>query len=443
MTTPKMAVNLNTTGDEMHRLISELYPICRSITGNGVRQTLRLINEYIQLSMQEVPTGTRVFDWVVPKEWNISDGYVKNSRGEKIINFQKSNLHVVGYSIPIHQKMSLEELRPHLFTLPEYPDWIPYRNSYYTEDWGFCLSHRQFLELENDVYEVFIDSSLEDGHLTYGEYYLEGNIKDEVLISCHICHPSLCNDNLSGIAVAVFLARHLRSILRRHSYRFLFLPTTIGSITWLALNENELSSIKHGLVLACLGDSGASTYKKSRLGNTVIDRAAVNVLKHSGQNYEIMDFLPYGYDERQFCSPGFNLPVGCFMRTPNGCFPQYHTSADDLNFVQPDALYDSFLKCTKILNILDKDGIYMNQNPKCEPQLGKRGLYRPLGQQHQLPSDQLAILWVLNLSDGNHSLLDIAERAGMSFEEIRRAAGMLDASGLILKVNGQAEEKRE
>jgi aminopeptidase-like protein len=386
--------------------------------------------------MQEVPTGTRVFDWVVPKEWNIRDGYVKNSRGEKIIDFQKSNLHVVGYSIPIHQKMSLEELRPRLFTLPEYPDWIPYRNSYYAEDWGFCLSHRQFLELKNDVYEVFIDSSLEDGYLTYGEYYLEGNIKDEVLISCHICHPSLCNDNLSGIAVAVFLARHLSSASRKHSYRFLFLPTTIGSITWLALNETELSSIKHGLVLACLGDSGMSTYKRSRLGNTVIDRAAVNVLKHSGQNYEIMDFLPYGYDERQFCSPGFNLPIGCLMRTPNGCFPEYHTSADDLDFVQPDPLYDSFLKCTKILNILDNDGIYMNQNPKGEPQLGKRGLYRPLSHQHQLPNDQLAILWVLNLSDGNHSLLDIAERSDMSFEEIRRAAGVLDASGLIIRVNG-------
>jgi aminopeptidase-like protein len=431
-----MAIDLNTTGYEIHRLISELYPICRSITGNGVRQTLHLINEYIQLSMQEVPTGTRVFDWIVPKEWNIRDGYVKNSRGEKIIDFQKSNLHVVGYSIPIHQKMELEELRPHLFTLPEYPDWIPYRNSYYTENWGFCLSHRQFLELKNDVYEVFIDSSLEDGYLTYGEYYLEGNTKDEVLISCHICHPSLCNDNLSGIAVAVFLARHLSSTLRRHSYRFLFLPTTIGSITWLALNETELSSIKHGLVLACLGDSGMSTYKKSRLGNTVIDRAAVNVLKHSGQNYEIMDFLPYGYDERQFCSPGFNLPVGCFMRTPNGCFPEYHTSADDLDFVQPDPLHDSFLKCTKILNILDNDGIYMNQNPKCEPQLGKRGLYRPLSHQHQLPNEQLAILWVLNLSDGNHSLLDIAERSDMSFEEIRKAAGVLDANGLIIRVNG-------
>lgn len=431
-----MAIDLNTTGYEIHRLISELYPICRSITGNGVRQTLHLINEYIQLSMQEVPTGTRVFDWIVPKEWNIRDGYVKNSRGEKIIDFQKSNLHVVGYSIPIHQKMSLEELRPRLFTLPEYPDWIPYRNSYYTENWGFCLSHRQFLELKNDVYEVFIDSSLEDGYLTYGEYYLEGNIKDEVLISCHICHPSLCNDNLSGIAVAVFLARHLSSTLRRHSYRFLFLPTTIGSITWLALNETELSSIKHGLVLACLGDSGMSTYKKSRLGNTVIDRAAVNVLKHSGQNYEIMDFLPYGYDERQFCSPGFNLPVGCFMRTPNGCFPEYHTSADDLDFVQPDSLHDSFLKCTKIFNILDNDGIFMNQNPKCEPQLGKRGLYRPLNRQHQLPNEQLALLWVLNLSDGNHSLLDIAERSDMSFEEIRKAAGVLDANGLIIRVNG-------
>jgi aminopeptidase-like protein len=339
--------------------------------------------------------------------------------------------------------MSLEELRPHLFTLPEYPDWIPYRNSYYTEDWGFCLSHKRYIELKNDVYEVVIDSSLEDGYLTYGECYLEGDKKDEVLISSHICHPSLCNDNLSGVAIATFLARYLSSTSRRHSYRFLFLPTTIGSITWLALNETKLSLIKHGLVLACLGDSGISTYKKSRLGNTVIDRAAVNVLTHSGKNYKIMDFLPYGYDERQFCSPGFNLPIGCFMRTPNGCFPEYHTSADNLDFVQPDALYDSFLKCTKIINILDNDSIYMNQNPKCEPHLGKRGLYRPLNQQHQLPNEQLALLWVLNLSDGNHSLLDISERAGMSFEQIKIAADILATDGLLIKVISELEEKGE
>ena len=438
-----MTIDPNTIGFEIHRLISELYPICRSITGNGVRQTLRLINGYIPLEIQEVPTGTKVFDWSVPKEWNIKDAYVKNSRGEKVVDFQKSNLHVVGYSVPVHQKMSLEELRPHLFTLPEYPEWVPYRNSYYNEAWGFCLSHRQFLELKDEMYEVCIDSSLEEGYLTYGECYLKGEREGEVLISCHTCHPSLCNDNLSGVAVAVFLAKHLCLLSsRKYSYRFLFLPTTIGSITWLALNDAKLPSIKHGLVLACLGDPGMPTYKQSRQGNTEIDRAAAHVLKHSGQKYQIIGFSPYGYDERQFCSPGINLAMGCFMRTPNGLFPEYHTSADNVDFVQPSALSDSFVRCLKIMEILDNNGTYINQNPKCEPQLGKRGLYQPLGRQHQPTIDQLALLWVLNLSDGKHSLLDISERSGVSFEQIRTAADLLLANGLLKEMTNGVREKK-
>lgn len=290
--------------------------------------------------------------------------------------------------------------------------------------------------MKDDVYEVCIDSSHEDGSLTYGEYYLRGEREDEVLISCHTCHPSLCNDNLSGVAIAVFLARYLGSIPRRHSFRFLFLPTSIGSITWLALNEAKLSRIKHGLVLACLGDPGISTYKKSRQGDTEIDRVTIHILKHSGLKYEVIEFSPYSYDERQFCSPGINLPLGCFMRTPNGRFPQYHTSADNVDFVQPSALSDSLVKCLKILDVLDNNGIYMNQNPKGEPQLGRRGLYRPLGGQPEPPIDQLAILWVLNLSYGNHSLLDIAERAGISFDQIKRAADLLLANGLIREIEG-------
>lgn len=415
----------NEVSQEMYQLISELYPICRSITGNGFRETLHWIKKHIELTQHEVPTGTQVFDWTVPKEWNIKDAYVKNSKGERIIDFNKSNLHVVNYSVPVKQKIHLEELKKHLFTLSDRPDWIPYRTSYYKESWGFCLSHKQFLELQDEEYQVCIDSSLEDGHLTYGEYYLKGEKPDEVLISCHACHPSLCNDNLSGIAIATFLAKYLSQINLSYSYRFIFIPGTIGSITWLSLNENQVHKIKHGLVLTCLGDPGKSTYKKSRRGDAEIDKAVTHVLKHSGKDSEIIDFFPYGYDERQFCSPGFNLPVGCFMRTPHSCYPEYHTSADNLDLVQTEYLADSFSKCLSVLHILENNKKYLNQNPKCEPQLGKRGLYGAIGGQTDTKMREMAMLWVLNLSDGNHSLLDIADRSGMSFDSINQAADAL------------------
>jgi len=415
----------NEVSQEMYQLISEMYPICRSITGNGFRETLHWIKKHIELTQHEVPTGTQVFDWTVPKEWNIKDAYVKNSKGERIIDFNKSNLHVVNYSVPVKQKIHLEELKKHLFTLSDRPDWIPYRTSYYKESWGFCLSHKQFLELQDEEYEVCIDSSLEDGHLTYGEYYLKGEKPDEVLISCHACHPSLCNDNLSGIAIATFLAKYLSQINLSYSYRFIFIPGTIGSITWLSLNENQVHKIKHGLVLTCLGDPGKSTYKKSRRGDAEIDKAVTHVLKHSGKDSEIIDFFPYGYDERQFCSPGFNLPVGCFMRTPHNCYPEYHTSADNLELVQPQYLADSFSKCFSVLHILENNKKYLNQNPKCEPQLGKRGLYGAIGGQTDTKMREMAMLWVLNLSDGNHSLLDIADRSSMSFDSINQAADAL------------------
>ena len=421
----KERLNPNEVSQEMYQLISELYPICRSITGNGFRETLHWIKKHIELTQHEVPTGTQVFDWTVPKEWNIKDAYVKNSQGERIIDFNKSNLHVVNYSVPVKQKIHLEELKKHLFTLSDRPDWIPYRTSYYKESWGFCLSHKQFLELQDEEYEVCIDSSLEDGHLTYGEYYLKGEKPDEVLISCHACHPSLCNDNLSGIAIATFLAKYLSEINLSYSYRFIFIPGTIGSITWLSLNENQVHKIKHGLVLTCLGDPGKSTYKKSRRGDAEIDKAVTHVLKHSGKDSEIIDFFPYGYDERQFCSPGFNLPVGCFMRTPHNCYPEYHTSADNLDLVQTQYLADSFSKCLSVLHILENNKKYLNQNPKCEPQLGKRGLYGAIGGQTDTKMREMAMLWVLNLSNGNYTLLDIADRSGMSFDSINQAADAL------------------
>ncbi len=424
---------LAASGKELHRFVSELYPICRSITGNGIRETLSLIQKRIPLQIFEVASGTDVFDWTVPKEWNIRDAFIKDLRGNRVVDFQKSTLHVLSYSTPVRVTMSLGELRPHLFTLCDHPDWIPYRTSYYKPEWGFCLSHNQLLALGDDNYEVCIDSTLEDGHLTYGEYYLPGRSKEEILVSVHACHPSLANDNLSGLAVATFLAQMLSGNDLRYSYRFLFIPGTIGAITWLAQNREAAQRICHGLVLTCIGDAGGFHYKKSRRGDAEIDRATAHVLNHCGEAAEILDFSPYGYDERQYCSPGFNLPVGCLMRSVWGSFPEYHTSADNLEFVRPHALAQSLRMCTLIFNVLENNRRYRNLNPHCEPQLGKRDLYRTTGGDG-ISTDISACLWVLNLSDGEHSLLDIAERSGMPFSTIRNAAEILCNRGLLAAV---------
>lgn len=418
-------------GREMHRFIEDLYPICRSITGNGVRETFRMIQQHIPLTMSEVPSGTEVFDWTVPKEWNILDAYIKNIRGERIVDFRKSNLHVVSYSIPVKKRISLQELKKHLFSLPEFPDRIPYRTSYYKESWGFCLSHNQLEAMQDQEYEVCIDASLENGALTYGECVLKGESSEEVLVSCHICHPSLCNDNLSGIALAVFLAKALRARPLRYSFRFLFIPGTIGSVAWLARNETHTGAIKHGVVVTGVGDGGQPTYKRSRRGNAEVDRAFAHVLQHSKTPYRIVDFSPYGYDERQYCSPGFDLPVGCFMRTPHGQYPEYHTSADNVDFVKAESLEGSYRLSLSVFDVLQSNRTFVNQNPKCEPRLGKRGLYRAIGGEKDGPSLELAMLWVLNLSDGRHSLLDIAERSGLQFVLVESAAQALLASGLL------------
>ena len=419
------------TGDEMHRWMAELFPICRSITGNGVRETLRRIEKRIPLTIHEVPSGTKVFDWTVPLEWNIQDAYIKNLRGERVIDFHQSNLHVVNYSQPIKQRMSLVELKEHLHTLPDRPDWIPYRTSYYKESWGFCLSHHQLLQLSDTEYDVCIDTSLSQGHLTYADFYLPGQSHDEVLISAHICHPSLCNDNLSGIAVATFLAEWLLAQPRRYSYRVLFIPGTIGSIAWLSQHQQQASRIRHGLVLTGVGDAGPITYKKSRQGDAEIDRAMAHLLKHGEKPHAISDFIPYGYDERQYCSPGFNLAVGCFSRTPHSQYPEYHTSGDNLAFVQPQSLTESLCYCQAAVEILELNKTYLNQNPHCEPQLGRRGLYRAVGGQAGEKSMEMALLWVLNLSDGHHSVLDIAERAHLSFVRIQEAVEALLEVGLL------------
>ena len=421
-----MTANL---GAELHRWIRDLYPIGRSLTGDGVRETLRRLGELLPLSVREVPSGTQALDWTVPPEWNLRDAWIENSRGERVVDVRRSTLHVVAYSRPVRARLSLAELRPHLFSLPDHPDWIPYRTSYYADGWGFCLSDRQLSALPDDRYEVCIDATLAPGCLTYGECELPGEIEDEVLVSTHVCHPSLCNDNLSGIVIAAFLGQRLAARRRRHTYRLLFVPGTIGSLTWLAQNEPRLGRIAHGLVLTCLGDGGSPTYKRSRRGNAAIDRAAAHVLAARG-NHQILDFTPWGYDERQYCSPGFDLPVGCLMRTPQGQFAEYHTSADDLAFVHPEALLDSLEVATAILDLVDRNRVFVNRQPKGEPQLGRRGLYPAVGGGPQRV-EQLALLWVLNLSDGRHSLLDIAERAGLPFDAVDRAAAALSAHGLL------------
>ena len=441
----------------MYAIASELFPICRSITGAGLRATLRRIQREIPITVHEVPSGTPVLDWVVPDEWNIREAWIANARGKRVVDFDANNLHVVNYSMPVRVRKSLAELRAHLHTLPEHPDWIPYKTSYYKRDWGFCLSHRQLQELEEGNYDLCIDSTLAPGALSYGELLIRGELEDEFLISAHCCHPSLANDNLSGVVVATALAEilanpefsHSLTQPLRHSYRFLFVPGTIGAITWLARNENHLSRIKAGLVLTCVGDAGPLTFKRSRRGESSIDRAMEQVLQASGMPHRILDFSPYGYDERQYCSPGFNLPVGCFMRSQHGTFPEYHTSADNLSFISAQALAESLETILKAIGAMEgthggwrANGLpkaplatvknhaprFVNLKPKGEPHLAKYDVLNTLG------ADLMPALWVLNLSDGKYSLEDVAVRSSVPFDKLAQAADILCTHGLLKEV---------
>lgn len=412
-------------------LIETLFPFTRSLTGDGVRATLREIARHIPLSIEEVPTGTPVLDWEVPREWNIRGATIRSLSGELLVDFADSNLHVVGYSSPVDRIVTRAELAHHVHTLPDQPDVIPYRTGYYADDWGFCIQDARWQAMRDDAYRVEIDSELTQGHLTYGEVLMPGLTTDEILISVHICHPSLANDNLSGIAVATALARRLNGSPMRMGVRFLFLPATIGAITWLARNEAVLDRIRHGLVLTCLGDDGGFHYKASRRG-AAIDRAVAHVLAQSPIPSATLPFTPYGYDERQYCSPSFDLPVGCLMRGVHGRFPEYHTSRDDCSFVTSQALAESVDIVSAILALLQRDVVYERIDGRGEPQLGQRGLYRAIaGQQEAGGASQMDLLWLLNLADGRHSLLDMAERADTPFDRLDAAASLALQAGLI------------
>lgn len=423
---------LRQAGQEMYGVMTRLFPLCRSITGQGVRDTLAILRETIPVEIREVPSGTQVLDWRVPPEWNIREAWIKDPSGRKIVDFARHNLHVVSYSAPVHAILSRAELDEHLHSLPDQPDAIPYLTSYYNRNWGFSLAHQQRETLAEGAYEVLIDSTLDtQGSLTCGELFLPGQRKEEVLISCYLCHPSMCNDSLSGVVLAAILAKWLAARERSYSYRFLFVPETIGAITWLARNEASTANIRHGLVATCCGDAGSPTYKKSRRGNADIDRAAGHVLAHSGKPYKEIDFFPNGSDERQYCSPGFDLPVGSLMRTMYGHFPAYHTSLDDLDFVAAEHLADTLRLYLGIIDVLEGNRRFRNLNPKGEPQLGRRGLYGAIGGRKAPNFDENALFWMLNLSDGQNTLLDIALRAKMPFSKILYAANLLLEAGLI------------
>jgi aminopeptidase-like protein len=417
-------------GERMYALAAELYPICRSITGDGVRETLRRISERAPLERFEVPSGTPAFDWEVPREWNIRDAWVADASGRRVIDFRAHNLHVVSYSVPVRTRMSLADLRPHLHSLPEHPDWIPYRTSYYRDNWGFCLRHRDLERLADGQYEVVIDSTLAPGALTYGEVTVRGTTADEIVVFTHVCHPSLANDNAAGMAVVAEMARTACGAQPRHTLRFIFCPGTIGSIVWLARNEGCTGRIRHGLIVGLAGDPGPLNYKRSRRSNALVDRVVPHVMQRAALPNRVLPFSPYGYDERQLCSPGFDLPVGRLTRSANDMYPEYHSSADDLSLISPEALAGTLYCALSSIAILDADRRCRNLKPKCEPQLGKRGLYRTVG--GVAPGEfEHALLWVLNQSDGSRSLFDIAETSGIDFRVIESAATALEGTDLL------------
>lgn len=420
--------------NNMYSLVKELFPICRSITGDGVRKTLRIIQREIpELKIFEVPTGTKVFDWIVPKEWNIKGGYIETLEGKKVIDFADTNLHVMGYSLPIDKIVSREELLEMCYTIPEQPDYIPYVTSYYKERSGFCLSERQKQALTEDTYHVVIDSTLENGSLTYGELLIPGNSKDEIFLSTYVCHPSMANNELSGPAVAVELAKYiLANKDRRYSYRIIFIPETIGSITYLSKNLDYLQ--KHviaGYNISCVGDDRTYSYVESPYADTLADRVAQNVLNFHYPEYKRYSFLHRGSDERQYCSPLVHLPLCAICRSKYEEYPEYHTSADNLNLVSPNGLYGAFEVYRKCIDLLESNYMYIVTTP-CEPQLGKRGLYPTLSRRGSI-NETRSMTAFIAYADGKHDLVDISNRINVPIDRLLPIIKKLLDNGLIRK----------
>ena len=421
---------------EIEYYFDKLWKIHRSLTGDGNRESVKILTDLIDLKTDEVPSGTECFDWTVPPEWNVKEAWIKDKKGNKIIDFSENNLHLLGYSSPIDKKISLKELKEHIYTLPDQPDLIPYLTSYYKRRWGFCMSHNQFLKLKDEDYEVFIDSTLDDnGSMTIADAILEGSSGREILFSTYLCHPSMANNELSGPLVAAFLYRELKKLPNRYyTYRFVFLPETIGSIYYLSrYGEHLKSKMDAGFVLTCVGDSGPFTYKRSRRGDSLADRCAETVLKQTEKEFVIEDFFPSGSDERQYCSPGWNLPVGSLMRTRYGEYPEYHTSADNKDFISFASMEQSVFKYLEIITLLENNFRYKNRLPYCEPQLSKRGLYPTLGSQKEQSDFVEIMMWLLNLSDGTHDLIEISERCRIPIRKLIPVALRLVKAGILKK----------
>jgi aminopeptidase-like protein len=427
------------SGVAMHALMRELFPLNRSLTGDGVRTTLAVIGRRLPLKLVDTPSGTEVFDWSVPMEWNVREAWIETPDGRRIADFAESNLHLLGYSVPVDATITLDELRTHLFTHPIDPDLVPYRTAYWADTWGFCLTQRELDRLPDGIYQVHIDATVGPGSLVYGELKLPGESEDEFLLTTYVCHPSLANDNLSGVVVLAALGEALQDRRLRHTYRLLWSPGTLGPLCWLRNNGDRLERIRHGLVVSCVGDPGPFTYKQSRRGTAEIDAAAAYVLRTSAAAHSIRRWTPLGGDERQFCSPGFNLPVGAFSRSPADSFPEYHSSADNLDFVTEEALEASLRMLLDIIDVVERNETYVNLAPYGEPQLGKRGLYRTVGGGS---STEEGLLWILSLSDGTHTLLDIATRSGLSFGEVREVADRLELHRLLQRLGPQERLER-
>lgn len=426
MTTPL------SSGHALHALAVRLYPLRRSIAGPAVRETLARLAEHAPIATRGLPSDTPVFDWRTPREWRLGDSYFVAPDGRRLADAAEHNLHALNFGTGFRGRVSRAELDAHLHSLPERPDAIPYRTSYWREEWGFCLAHRVRESLPEGEYEVVIDAAHEDGEMSYGECALAGESRDEVLLSTHVCHPQLANDNLSGLVVMTALAAELAARPRRRlSYRFLFVPGTIGAIAWLATHAAERARIRHGLVAAGLGDGGRFHYKRTRRGDAPIDFVVPRALRRLGEEPVVEAFVPFGYDERQYNSPGIALPVGSLTRTPWGRYPEYHTSLDDLSFVRPERLEGSLAAFRAVVDELERRVVVRSLNPDGEPMLGRRGLYRALGGGDDGRERELALLWVLNLADGENDLESIAERSTLPLDRIRAAAEALVAAGLL------------